>query len=131
MNLPVMEKINEKKLIAEILKKSYFYILEKIQQRGGGIKKSSFDDVIIREYMLEHRLIDVRLTEQLQSGTITIENDCVKLTERGKIIAVFSRNFRKNFLPKKRLLMGSYTDELIDPFAFTLLKDKSEFNYKC
>lgn len=94
-----------------------FYILEKIQQRGGGIKLDRMSDVFTQEYMKEHHLVDVRLTEQLQSGTIEIDHECVKLTEKGKKIALISRFFRKNFLPKHRLLMGTYTDALTDPFS--------------
>src|SRR5690606_25906613 len=60
-----------------------FYLLEKLQQRGGGIRQSAFEDVFTQEYMVEHRLVDVRLTEQLESGTIVIENGCVKLTPQG------------------------------------------------
>jgi len=93
-----------------------FYILEKIQQRGGGIKYAQFHEVFTKEYVKEHRLVDVRLTEQLESGTITIENGCVKLTNRGERLAAFSRYFRKNFLPRHRLLMGEYSDDLTDPF---------------
>ena len=93
-----------------------FYILEKLDQRGGGIQLASFEDVFTKEYVKEHRLVDVRLTEQQESGTIIIQDGCVKLTERGKRLADFSRYFRKNFLPKQRLLMGEYTDSLTDPF---------------
>lgn len=93
-----------------------FYILEKLQQRGGGIRQESFEDIFSREYMKEHRLVDVRLTEQLESGTIVIENGCVKLTKKGNEIASFGRFYRQNFLPKNRLLMGEYTDDLTDPF---------------
>ncbi len=45
-----------------------FYILEKLQQRGGGIEQAHLGDVFVNEYMSEYRLVDVRLTEQLQSG---------------------------------------------------------------
>ena len=93
-----------------------FYILEKLQQRGGGIKQTSLEEVFTKEYVKEHRLIDVRLTEQLESGTIIIKNGCVKLTEKGEWIANFSRFYRQHLLPKKRLLMGEYTDELTNPF---------------
>ena len=65
-----------------------FYILEKMQQRGGGIKQDRFAEVFTREYLIEHRLVDVRLTEQLESGTILIENGCVKLTERMPLTAM-------------------------------------------
>lgn len=93
-----------------------FYILEKLQQRGGGIKLDSFDQVFTQEYVKEHRLVDVRLTEQQQSGTVVIENGCVKLTPWGQTLATSSRFFRNHFLPKQRLLMGKYSDDLTDPF---------------
>lgn len=93
-----------------------FYILEKLQQRGGGIRLDKFNYVFTNEYMREHRLVDVRLTEQVASGTIAIEGDCVRLTERGYFLASLSRYFRKHLLPKQRLLMGEYTDQLTDPF---------------
>lgn len=57
-----------------------FYILEKLQQRGGGIREDAFQQIFQDEYMREHHLVEVRLTEQLQSGTIYIHNGCVKLT---------------------------------------------------
>jgi hypothetical protein len=103
------------------------YILEKIQQRGGGIKLDSFEEVFTKEYVKEHRLVDVRLTEQVQSGTITIENGCVKITEKGKNITKFSRYFRIHFLPKRRLLMGQYSDDLTDPFR----NSSPSTNYQC
>jgi hypothetical protein len=93
-----------------------FYILEKLQQRGGGIKLDAFDQVFTQEYVKEHRLVDVRLTEQQQSGTVVIEDGCVKLTPWGQSLATSSRYFRNHFLPKQRLLMGKYSDELTDPF---------------
>ena len=93
-----------------------FYILEKLQQRGGGIQQSRFEEVFTKEYVKEHRLVDVRLTEQQVSGTIVIENGCVKLTERGARFASFSRFFRAHLLPRQRLLAGTYTDDLTDPF---------------
>lgn len=93
-----------------------FYILEKLQQRGGGIKRDSFELVFVQEYVKEHRLVDVRLTEQLESGTIVMNGDCVRLTEKGDRLAKFSRYFRQNWLPKERLLMGVYSNDLTDPF---------------
>lgn len=93
-----------------------FYILEKLQQRGGGIQQARMGDVFVNEYMVEHRLVDIRLTEQLQSGTITIENGCVRLTDKGQRVASLGRFYRTHFLPKERLIMGQYTDDLTDPF---------------
>lgn len=93
-----------------------FYILEKLQQRGGGIRQDSFVQVFTQEYLKEHRLVDVRLTEQLESGTVVIRNGCVMLTEKGEQLASFGRYFRTHWLPKQRLLMGQYSDDLTDPF---------------
>lgn len=105
-----------------------FYILEKVQQRGGGIRLDRFEDVFTKEYVKEHRLMDVRLTEQQESGTISIDgNGCVRLTEWGSYIATASRYFRQHFLPKQRLLMGKYSDDLTDPFR----KSQSSPDYLC
>jgi hypothetical protein len=104
-----------------------FYILEKLQQRGGGIKLSAFDDVFTQEYVKEHRLVDVRLTEQQQSGTVEIKDGCVKLTAWGQTIASSSRYFRAHFLPKQRLLMGKYSDDLTDPFRNSV----ERMDYRC
>ena len=104
-----------------------FYILEKLQQRGGGIKLDAFDQVFTQEYVKEHRLVDVRLTEQQQSGTVEIKDGCVKLTAWGQTIASSSRYFRTHFLPKQRLLMGKYSDDLTDPFKNSV--DRTD--YRC
>lgn len=104
-----------------------FYILEKLHQRGGGIKLESFEQVFTHEYVKEHRLIDVRLTEQSESGTIKIENGCVKLTQKGEKLASFSRMFRQNLLPRHRLLMGQYSDDLTDPFRNSIANP----SYQC
>lgn len=104
-----------------------FYLLEKLQQRGGGIRQDRFQDVFVKEYMVEHRLVDVRLTEQLESGTITIDQGCVLLTPRGHHLANFSRFFRANLLPRQRLLMGEYSDDLTDPFRHSI----AEPDYTC
>lgn len=93
-----------------------FYILEKMQQRGGAIRIDQFEEIFTKEYAREHALVAVRLTEQQASGTVTIANGCVKLTSRGQRLAQFSRLFRKYLLPRQRLLMGKYTDRLTDPF---------------
>ncbi len=104
-----------------------FYILEKLQQRGGGIKLDAFDQVFTQEYVKEHHLVDVRLTEQQQSGTVEIKDGCVKLTAWGQTIASTSRYFRAHFLPKQRLLMGKYSDDLTDPFRNSV----ERMDYRC
>jgi hypothetical protein len=96
-----------------------FYILEKLQQRGGGIRYAAFKSIFTDEYVKEHRLVDIRLTEQLESGTIVVRDGCVILTPKGDSLARFSRWFRENLLPHRRLIMGQYTDDLTDPFRFS------------
>ena len=92
-----------------------FYILEKLDQRGGGIKVDKMDIVFTKEYLKEHRLIDIRLTEQLKTKTVIIDKNCLRLTSKGKKIVGFSTIFRQYFLPKQRLIRNKYTDELISP----------------
>lgn len=104
-----------------------FYILEKLEQRGGGIRENAFEDVFTKEYVKEHHLVDVRLTEQLQSGTIVIQDGCVLLTDKGRRLAHISRFFRNHLLPKRRLLMGVYSDALTDPFR----NSTTDVNYRC
>ena len=105
-----------------------FYILEKLQQRGGGVRADAIGPIFVNEYMPEFRLVDVRLTEQLQSGTIVIENGCVKLTPKGEALATLSRYIRTHFMPRHRLLAGEYTDALVDPFAQS---PTGEMGYEC
>ena len=93
-----------------------FYILEKIQQRGGGLRADRLEDVFVHEYMREHHLAEVRLTEQIASGTVEVVDGCVQLTAQGERAATFSRFFRRHFLPRERLLLGRPTDALVDPF---------------
>lgn len=93
-----------------------FYILEKLEQRGGGIRADAMERLIVTEFMSEYRVTDARLTEQLASGTIEIRDGCVRLTPKGRRIAAFSSAFRTHLLPRERLLMGEYSDDLTQPF---------------
>lgn len=93
-----------------------FYILEKLEQRGGGIRQDEIGSVFINEYLPEYQLVNVRLIEQLQSGTIIVKNGCVALTPKGKAIVEASRYLRRHFLPRVRLLNGEYTNALNNPF---------------
>lgn len=104
-----------------------FYLLEKLRQRGGAIRADRFEDVFTTEYVREHRLVEVRLTEQLESGTISIVDGCVRLTARGQHLAHFSRLYRTHLLPRRRLLMGQYTDALTDPFRHS----RGDAGYRC
>ena len=84
-------------------------------------------DIFVNDYINEYKLVEVRITEQVASGTIELKDGCINLTDKGKLIVGFSSYFRKNFLAKERLLLNEYTDVLTDP-----LKD-SELNesYVC
>jgi hypothetical protein len=104
-----------------------FYILEKISQRGGGIRLDKFEEVFTKEYVKEHRLVDIRLTEQQASGTIIIVNGCVKLTAKGQKLEALSRAFRSHLLPKQRLIMGEYSADLTNPFKNSV----REVEYAC
>jgi hypothetical protein len=95
------------------------YILEKLAQRGGAIRLDAWEDIIKQEFMQEHRVVDIRLTEQLNSGTISIAQGCVRLTPWGAAIAYASRLYRTTLLPKRREIMGQLTDDLTDPFRRT------------
>jgi hypothetical protein len=92
------------------------YILEKLDQRGGAISLDSMSEIFVKEFIPEHRLIDARMTEQLSSGTVTIEDRCVRLTRRGKMLVAFTRYYRTHLLPRNRLLMGAISSDLTDPF---------------
>lgn len=94
-----------------------FYLLEKLDQRGGGIRADALERVITDEYMAEYRVVDARLTEQLESGTIVIRDGCVVLTPKGRQIVAVSSFTRRHLLPRHRQLMGEYTDALTDPLA--------------
>jgi len=104
-----------------------FYLLEKLDQRGGGIKHAALEGVIVDEFMHEYRVLDARLTEQLESGTIVIEDGCVRLTVKGKRVAWLSAAFRAHLLPKHRQLLGEYSADLTTP----LLRSSDDVDYKC
>lgn len=104
-----------------------FYILEKLEQRGGGIRADAMGRVITTEFMGEYRVTDARLTEQLASGTIEIRDGCIRLTPKGRRIAAFSSAFRTHLLPRERLLMGEYSDELTQPFR----RSSGNPDYQC
>jgi|GEM_PF-168898 len=103
------------------------YFLEKIVQRGGGVQQSAMDDIFIQEYIPEYKLVEIRLQEALSSGTIIIENGCVQVTPKGRKVASLTSFYRKNLLPKKRLLLGRVTDDLTDPFR----ESKDIVDYNC
>ena len=104
-----------------------FYILEKLQQRGGGILLDRMPEVFTQEYMKEHHLVDIRITEQMEAGTVVVRDGCVRLTPWGNAMATGSRFYRLHFLPTRRLLMGTYSAALVDPFQ----GDQGAKDYVC
>ena len=92
------------------------YMLEKIHQRGGGIRKDAFLDIWRGEYLLEYRVVDTRLTEQIVSGTLVIKDGCVLLTPRGNATVQVTSFVRKYLTPQRRDILGDITDDLTNPF---------------
>ncbi len=92
------------------------YILEKLVQRGGAVQENALNRIFAEEYIPEFRLMDVRLQEALSSGTVVITGGCIRITAKGKRVAGLTQFYRRNFLPKKRRLLGEVTDSLIEPF---------------
>ena len=80
-------------------------------------------DIFVNDYIDEYKPIEIRITEQVASGTIEVIDGCINLTTKGKFIANSSSYFRKNFLAKKRLLLNEYSDVLTDPLKYSTLND--------
>jgi len=72
-------------------------------------------------------LIDIRMTEQMEAGTVVVRDGCVLLTPWGNSMATASRFYRLHFLPTRRLLMGTYSSALVDPFQ----GDRGAKDYTC
>jgi len=104
-----------------------FYYLEKIRQHDGAINKNSMREIFTGDFVDEYKVVEMRLTEQLSSGTIRIQGDCILLTRRGYIVTSFSDFFRRNLLANKRLILDEYSDQLTDP----LRDSKPNVNYLC
>jgi hypothetical protein len=102
-----------------------FYYLEKIRQHDGAISKNSMRDIFTGDFVDEYKVVEMRLTEQLSSGTIIMQGDCIILTKRGYFVTSFSDFFRRNFLANKRLILDQYSDDLTDPLRAS--KPNSEY----
>lgn len=92
------------------------YILEKFVQREGRIKEDALYDIFIDEFIPESQLMDIRLQEAISSGTLVVEDNCIQITKKGRRVANFTKFYRQNLLPKKRLLLDRVTDDLTNPF---------------
>lgn len=95
------------------------YIVENVEQHGGAVRESAMRDIVVQEYLPEFHVVDVRITEQLRSGTLTLDHGCLRLTPRGHAIAAFVRWYRGVLLPRRRVVLGAESDALRHPFANT------------
>ena len=102
------------------------YLLEKIDQRGGSIQKDKINNIIINEYLIEHHVSDIRITEQFNSGSSLMDDNCLYLSKKCKVVVGFTKFFRKNLLPKRRLIGDSFSDALINP-----IKENFRQEYSC
>jgi hypothetical protein len=95
------------------------YIVEDVEQHGGTVSQAAMHDIFVREYLPEFRVVDLRITEQLQSGTLRLDHGCLRITPRGQALAAFVRWYRSVLLPRRRVMLGVETDALRHPFAHT------------
>lgn len=80
-----------------------FYILEKIQEKGGMVPVDQTRNLFMLEFEKERNVIGLHLSEQLKSGTILMDNNTIRLTNAGDQLATFSKYFKMHLLPKKEI----------------------------
>jgi hypothetical protein len=90
------------------------YILEEFDKTSSAFSQNEINNLIVNKYMYDYRVTEMRITEQINSGTIYEDNGKYYLTNKGHFIATFTRFFRLHFLPKKRLIMNTYSNELVN-----------------
>ena len=103
------------------------YIVETIDQRGGEVAEAAMPRIIVSEFMDEYHVSDVRMTEQVTSETVRIEDGCIHLTAKGKRLAAFTSWYRATLLPKRRRIGDIVTDVLTrqpDP-------DRRKVSFEC
>lgn len=83
------------------------YILEEINRKEK-IHRSEIEKEILNNYLNEYSVINTRIFEQLKSGTIIIDgNECITLSDRGKLIVLMTNFYKKVFLNRKKLAENS------------------------
>ena len=89
------------------------YLVQKIYERGA-INSVEFRDIITNDYLRDHAVINVRIAEQIASGTVKYypENDCFQVTGVGKFVVRGADWFRKFFIPRYRLVGFDYSDSV-------------------
>ncbi len=101
------------------------YFLEAIHQNGDAINEADVSLIFKRNYMHDYRAMDMRISEQVASGTIEVKNGCVFLTPKGKRVNAIAQFFRREFLPEKQMVRG----QIVDKFSYTL--DRGNMIYAC
>ena len=77
------------------------YMLGELKNSPGGITKARLEHDLTDSYIRDYQLIPTRILEQIVSGTITVDNNCIKLTRTGKFIAEISQYYKNLFLPTR------------------------------
>jgi hypothetical protein len=77
------------------------YMLGELKNSPSGIEKAKLEQDLTDSYIRDYQLIPTRILEQIVSGTITVENNCIKLTRTGMYIAEISQFYKNLFLPTR------------------------------
>ncbi|WVH09084.1 MAG: hypothetical protein EoVTN8_406 [Fluviibacter phosphoraccumulans EoVTN8] len=85
------------------------YILEQIKKSGGEVSVNEYYRKINYDYFYDYKVPEMRLSEQLSSGTIEMTQDgMVKLTTKGKFVTDLTISYRKIMMPTHRLIIDKY-----------------------
>lgn len=102
------------------------YILESIKRNQASITLDGLDRLIRENYISDHKLAQIRLTEQVESGTLSVDDyGCINLTDKGRFVVLMTTLYRKEFLPNSRLIGDSYSSALKDVHSSDLDKIES------
>ena len=89
------------------------YILESIKRNQAPMTIDGLEQLIRENYINDHKLARIRLTEQVESGTVSVDdNGCINLTDRGNFVVLMTTLYREEFLPNSRLIGDSYSAAL-------------------
>lgn len=94
------------------------YVIEKIAQAQNGLRLSQIDNLFVDNYIVDHKLLSVRLTEQSAGGTIdpqALEDGCVRISDKGLLAVKIISILRIATLPNTRLVLGEETTDLRNP----------------
>ena len=83
-------------------------LLEMLATNGGSMKQEEIEPRVFRDFFPAYNVVPIRITEQIHSGTITVDNGCVRLTRWGETVVAFTTWFRRNLLPRHRDVLGNF-----------------------